>query len=169
MKTIYHSLFESHMTYCISVWGNIAQTHIEKLFRLQKRCIRILFGDQEQYKSKFETAARCRPFHHQNLNQNFYCKEHTKPLFSKYEILTVQNLYTYQTGLEITKLLKYRTPTPIHSLFSTSTRVNSNILILPKHSKCFTYQAAKIWNVITKTITKSLCPISIKLSVFKNN
>ena len=35
LKTIYHSLFESHMTYCISVWDAIAKTHIEKIFRLQ--------------------------------------------------------------------------------------------------------------------------------------
>ena len=85
------------MKYCISIWGGIAQTHIEKLFRLQKRCLRILFGDKEK------------------LNEISYCKEHTKPIFQNYEILTIHNIYTYQTSIEITKLLKFRTPTSIHT------------------------------------------------------
>ena len=169
-KTIYHSLFGSHMTYCISVWGGIAQTHIEKIFRLQKRCIRILFGDQELYKPKPEPVVEhCRTSPHKNPNHNFYCKEHTKPLFSNNEILTIQNAYTYQTCIEITKVLKHRAPSSIHSLITSSVRDNSNTIILPKYSNCFTYQAAKIWNTVSKSIAKSICPISIKMSLFKNN
>ena len=183
-KTIYHSLFGSHLTYCISVWGGIGQTHIDKLFRLQKRCMRILFGKLEPPKTKINpeiasysenTNANLDNVHnatipHQKSNSKFnYHFQHTKPLFSNNEILTIQNLYTYQTCIEITKLLKYRTPISIHALFQLSTRDNSNTIILPKYSNCFAYRAAKIWNIVSKIIAKSLCPISINMCIFKHN
>ena len=166
-KAIYHSLFESHMTYCISVWGGVAQIYMQKLFRLQKQCIRILFGDQEKYNSKFETAARCRPYPNQKLDHEFYCKEHTKPIFAQHEILTIQNIYTYQTCLEVAKILKNKTPISIHSLLTVSTRDNSNLLILPMLTNCFAYNASRMWNVITKTIAKSIDPVALKISFLK--
>ena len=43
---IYHALFLSHLCYCITVWGNIPSYRLEKLFSIQKRCIRLLFGTQ---------------------------------------------------------------------------------------------------------------------------
>ena len=44
-KTLYHSLFESHLVYCISVWGSISYTLMDKLFTIQKKCVRMLFGN----------------------------------------------------------------------------------------------------------------------------
>ena len=43
---IYNSLFISHLTYGISAWGGIVIPHykLEKLFAIQKRCTRLLFG-----------------------------------------------------------------------------------------------------------------------------
>ena len=38
-KSLYYALFESHMSYCISVFGHVCQTHSEKLFTVQKHCI----------------------------------------------------------------------------------------------------------------------------------
>ena len=43
-KPLYYALFESHMTYCITVFGTVSKTCCEKLFKIQKHCIRILFG-----------------------------------------------------------------------------------------------------------------------------
>ena len=144
----------------------------DKLFRLQKRCIRMMFGEQKlcnDSKPVTVTRASCRPSSNPDLNHNTYCKEHTKPLFSAHNILTIQNVYSYQTCLEVTKVLKLRTPALIHSLFTPSPRDSSNLLILPQLSKCFKYQAAKIWNTVSKTTAKSLDPISIKISLFKSN
>ena len=156
LKMIYHSLFESHMTYCISVWGNVAKTHLDRLFRLQKRCIRILFGEQKLCYD-VNTVKQIKPAQ----TTNTYCKEHTKPLFSAHDILTIQNVYSYQTCLEFSKIIKLRTPAVIHSLFTPYSRYSSNLLILPHQSKYFKYQAAKIWNTVAKTTAKSLDPISI--------
>ena len=167
IKSIYHSLFESHLIYCISVWGGIPKTHTQKLFRLQKKCLRILYGDREKYDEKFETAARCRPYPNQLLDSNFYIKEHTKPIFNKFEILTIQNVFSYYSCIEVFKILKYRNPISMHKLFTPSVRDSSNILILPKFSHNFTYQSAKIWNTVNKTIFSSRNPVDIKIGEFK--
>ena len=169
LKSIYHSLFESHLLYCISVWGGIPKTHLQKLFILQKKCMRILFGDTEKYNEKFETAARCRSYPNQLLSSDFYIKEHTKPIFDKLNILTIQNAYTYHSCIELFKILKYRNPISMYNLFTRSHRDTSNILILPKFSHDFTYQSAKIWNIVSKTIIESRDPGDLKTGAVKKN
>ena len=71
-KPVYYALFESHMSYCITVFGTVSKTCSEKLFKIQKNFIRILFGDLEKY---FKTSARTRPFETQRLGAEFFCKK----------------------------------------------------------------------------------------------
>ena len=52
-KNIFHTLFEAHISYCISVWGGAKKSLINKLFTVQKRAIRYLFGDKAAYTGKF--------------------------------------------------------------------------------------------------------------------
>ena len=92
-KNLYHTLFESHLGYCISVWGGAKRKLIEPLFTLQKRSVRFLFDAQADFLEKYKTAARTRPFGQKKLGKDFYQKEHTKPLFIKFNLLTVHNLY----------------------------------------------------------------------------
>ena len=99
-KSIYHTLFESQLSYCVSVWGGAKKKSKYKIFTLQKRAIRFLLGDYDSFIDKFCTSARTRPFGHQFLGENFYCKEHTKPIFTKHNLLTIGNLYKY-TALNI--------------------------------------------------------------------
>ena len=87
-KDIYHTLFESHLTYCISVWGGIKLQRHDQLHKIQKRAIRILFGNVEAFKDKFKTCARTRLIDKQLLDSIFLTKEHTKPIFRKQHILT---------------------------------------------------------------------------------
>jgi len=44
-KTLYHSLFESQLTYGITVWGAQSHTTLHELFTIQKNCLRLLFGN----------------------------------------------------------------------------------------------------------------------------
>ena len=85
----------------ITVLGGANKHLMEKIFRIQKHCIRILFGDLNKYSNKQKTCARTRPFGEQKLGSEFYCKEHSKPLFHETKILAVYNIYNYQTCLEI--------------------------------------------------------------------
>ena len=82
-EELYHTLFESHLRFGISVWGSTSNNKLEPLFRTQKKCVRILFGDREMYQDKFKTCARTRCIDKQKLGSKFYQKEHTKPLFKK--------------------------------------------------------------------------------------
>ena len=78
-KQIYHSLFESHLTFAISVWGGVSHKAIEPLFITQKRCIRMIFGDTETYHDKFKTSARCRPIHCTIIGHKATFQNSTKP------------------------------------------------------------------------------------------
>ena len=65
-KNLYHTLFESHLSYGITVWGGISISKLKSVFTAQKHCIRIMFGDNEAYLEKHRTAARTRDIRETN-------------------------------------------------------------------------------------------------------
>ena len=129
-KNIYHTLFESHLSYCISVWGGARKKLIEKVFVLQKSAVRYLFGDYDSFIERFKTAARTRAFGEQYLGPSFYCKEHTKPVFIKNNLLTVHNIYKYMAINELAKLLCVRSPSVLLENLHISRRNSKNMIIL---------------------------------------
>ena len=165
-KDLYYTLFESRLTYCISVWGSIAQYKMNELHVLQKKCVRILFGNHKAYLDKFKTCVRARPIENQKLGPSFYEKEHTKPLFQKYKLLAVQNLYSYHCFMEIFKILKFRSPISLHSIYSISHRSDTT-LITPYPSPHFIYQSALIWNSIRPKL--NISDYSVNIGSVKNN
>ena len=74
-------------------WGGIPNNQLKQIYITQKKCIKILFGDYENYVDKFKTCARARPMNSQHLGSEFDVKESTKPLFTKRELLAIDNLY----------------------------------------------------------------------------
>ena len=150
-KDIYHTLFESHLTFGISVWGGLSINRYRPLFVIQKKCIRILFGDNDAYKEKFKTCARARPFGDQILGSDFYILESCKPLFTTYNILTVHNLYKYHCTLETYKILKLRVPISLYSLFVRSRR-KETLLISQPRSTNFLCMSTKLWNVFRQEL-----------------
>ena len=153
---VYTSLLESHLTYGITVWGgSINNQANDKLFIIQKQCVRILFGDLDAYLEKQSTCARVRPYKQQKLGTTFYEKEHTKPIFNRLRILTVQGLFKYHCINEFFKIIKFRTPYPLYEEISISQRDTSNVAILPSKSNTFLYTAAHIWNQIHKRVLSS--------------
>ena len=164
-RDLYFTLFESHLTYCISVWGGVGENRLDPLFVIQKRCIRILFGNKETFLDKFMTCVRCRSHNHQILGEKLYCKEHTKPLFNKHKIMTVHNIYNYQCTIEIFKILKLRTPISLFSKFNISTR-KETLLITPSPTTLFVYKSAILWN----SLKDRLCiyDFSVKISHVKS-
>ena len=153
-KQIYHSLFESHLSYAISVWGGVSLSNLTQIFCTQKKCLRIIFGNTESYLEKFRTCVRARPLGMQKLGQEFYEREPSKPLFSKHKLLTVHNLFRYRCIMELFKIAKYNEPIPMSLLFKRS-RQNENRLIPPDSSHNFIYKASCLWNQFRKE-TKSV-------------
>ena len=153
---LYFSLFLSHLTYGISAWGSSSSCKLNKIFSIQKRCIRLLFGkafnfDHAEY---YQTCARSRTFE-ENMAPKNYVLEHTKPLFTEYQLLTVHNLYKLFTFNEIFKIQKYHCPISLSNLLHKNcdlARQNrNNFLALPKFlnkksQNQFLFNGIKIWN-----------------------
>ena len=152
-RDLYHTLFESYLTYGITVWGGASDTKLKPLFKAHKKVIRILFGDREKYLDKFKTCARTRPYPNQKLTSKFFIKEHSKPLFIKNDIINLKNLYFYHCTNEIFKIFKFKSPIAIYETFSFSKRGYKNLFIVtPKPSETFDYRASVIWNSVRQTL-----------------
>ena len=72
---IYHSFVQSHINYCSLVWGFCAKSHIETIFRVQKKGLRAVIPGYIQYRYRDGITAG-----------------HTKPFFNDFGILTVQGV-----------------------------------------------------------------------------
>ena len=72
---IYHSFVQSHIQYCSLVWGFCAKSHIETLFRSQKKAMRAVIPGYINYKYKKGITAG-----------------HTKSYFKKINVLTVHGV-----------------------------------------------------------------------------
>lgn len=167
-KDLYYTLFESHLTYCISAWGSIAQSKMDAIHKIQKKVIRIMFGDTEAFKNKFRTCARVRPIGEQTLGGEFYSREHTKPLYAKLKILSVQNLYSYHSFMETLKILKFRSPISLHTHYQLSRRKYLTHIQLnpPQTSTHFIYRSSVLWNTLRHKI--GLTDISVSTTGIKN-
>ena len=169
--TVYHALFESHLTYGITVWGGISKTWMDEVFKIQKHCIRVLFGDLDMYLDKSRTCVRTRPYtgkDSQKLGKEYYIKEHTKKLFNEHNILAVRNLHIYFCCTEIFKIMKFRNPINLFETLRVSQRNNSMLLITPRPSSQFSYLGPKTWNSAYKEIlTDSEQDLTIKVSTIK--
>ena len=155
-KSLYHTLYESHLAYGITVWGGISFAKLRPLFKAQKHCIIILFGDREAYLDKFKTSARARPYQQQKLGHEFYRKEHSKPIFNDKQILTIHNLYKYQTLTSMYKVLKLRTPIAVHDCLTISSRKEYLLLLPVNVSTNFIYSATSLWLTLLTCLESSL-------------
>ena len=166
-KDLYHTLYESHLSYCISVWGGSALSKTARLWISQKHCLRLLFGDKEAFLNKFRTAARVRPYSNQLLGEDFYKREHTKPIFKEHEILAFRNLYAYHTYMELFKILKLRDPITIHDQFNISIRKPTLLIVNDSPAQNFVSRSTKLWNSITPKL--KLVDYSCKIGAVKSN
>ena len=165
---LYHALFESHLSYGISVWGGVPKTKINEIFTVQKHCVRILFGDYSAYTEKFCTCARVRPYNNQRLGLDFFCRERTKPLFNRNELLVVQNLYYYFCSVELFKILKFRVPINLYDMYDISHREQSLVIPTRHPTIQFKYKSSKLWNcVYKKVLSKPHLDLTTKISNFK--
>ena len=163
-KKIYNALFQSHLTYCISCWGGISSHKLQKLFVIQKRCLRLLFGkelsfDHAEY---YETCARVRTYQEHMEAKNF-CLEHTKELFNENQILCLHNLYVSRTFMELFKVLKHHCPISIFSLFNVSPRDGKLLLHLPGvhldvSRTNFVFKSSLIWNKMLNIVFDKCTP-----------
>ena len=151
---LYHALFESHLVYGISVWGGVPNNKMDEIFTIQKHCIRILFGDYGAYIDKFCTCARTRPYKNENrmLGAEFFCREHTKPLFNQNKLLVAKNLYHYFCNVELFKILKFRLPINLYEMYDLSYREGCLTILTPESNDTYLYKSSVLWNKCTNII-----------------
>ena len=139
------------------------------MFNIQKRCVRILFGDNYSFDHPeyYLTCARASTYmDHTTLKD--YSLEHTKPIFNKHKLLTLKNLYVQRSLVELIKILKSHTPAPI-SMFKFlqfCPRSHHYRLLIPKHSlrissKNFFIDTTILWNTCIGTLLDPPIPSTV--------
>lgn len=159
-KKLYHSLFETHLTYGITAWGNASKSKLKVLFTIQKRCLRLLFGEKLNFDHKefYETCARARSYQEHKKPRDFEL-EHTKPLFNRYKLLNIFNLYKQFTFLETFKILKYKYPLSFtDKLKLKKIKAHSKLILEPNDYKLsssrrhFIFSSISLWNKIQQKV-----------------
>ena len=132
LKCLYNAHILPHILYCNALWGGTFSTHLQPLFILQKRAVRI-------------------------ISKSLYY-DHTQPIFKRLKILKLYD----QVKLEVaTYMFKNRNSLDFQRrLHNYNTRQYDN-LILPRHDltqyeRSISYAGPKLWNSLSnqlKTIT----------------
>ena len=147
LKNLYFTFVYPYLIYCVEVWGNACDTHLEPIIKIQKRCIRTI---------------------------TFSCYfEQTEPLFKEFEILSFKKLVIQRILLMMFKYSLGIVPKPITLLFTRNDEVHHHntrhsSLLHPMIGrteatyKTFRSQAILIWNYISKQI-----PINVTITCFK--
>ena len=90
---LYFSIFQSHLTYCIEVWGNYCKTYLLPIIKAQKMAVRMI----------------CNMKH----------REHTTFYFKELKILKVLDLVKFKILLLIVKAKNMELPINLQELFCT--------------------------------------------------
>ena len=149
LTTLYYSFIYPYCHYCIHVWGSTYDTHLNKVFLLQKRAVRIIFG-----------ANRL---------------AHTEPIFKSLKLLNIHKLYKYNIGLMMYKYHHKKLPHIFDDYFTMNSDVHvystrqSHLLHTPKYStelrkRSFKCKAVTVWN----DIYKALKSVNIAIGTFKD-
>ena len=127
MRSLYYSLIHPYLLYCLSVWGSTYRTHLNSLFLVQKRAIRLI----------------------SNASYN----EHTNPLFLFHKILKLEDLYLFQLGVYVFKNLENFNFVSEHSH---DTRHGGELRPpfqrLRTTQQSVFYQGCKLWNELPERI-----------------
>ena len=119
-------------------------SHLQPLFRLQKKALRIITHSSP--------------------------RAHTYPLFNKFKILNIFNIYKYQVSCFVFLHMQKLLPSPLSSLFVLNsdchqylTRQKDNLhLHTHKYSFSLRVQGPQIWNDIPLSLRNSLTLSSYK-------
>lgn len=81
VKNVYYSLCQSLLTYCITIWGGTATSHLLKLERAQRAVIKVMFRKPRLY--------------------------NTNKLYEECRLLTVRQLFIFNTVIRYHKCLDH--------------------------------------------------------------
>jgi hypothetical protein len=137
LKLLYNSIIYSHLNYCVEVWGNSANIHINSLFKLQKKAVRLI------------------------KNASFMAS--TDPIFKSMKSLKLTDIFAVCTLTFVFKFVKGMLPEVFYEFYKRNNRVisrqtrQSNKLYIPiaksaLYEKTIRINGAKYWNNIDDII-----------------
>ena len=98
MYQLYCTLFLPYLNYGLLWWGNVNKFYMNKIFRLQKRALRT------------------------TLNGSYLCP--TKPLFKKYKVLNIFDMYTKEAAMFMYKYKRNILPRSFGGYFTTNQEIH---------------------------------------------
>ena len=155
-KSVFSELVNSHLSYCISVWGGNSN-QLNNLFKVQKKALRALFRFRRSHKVG-----------------KVWKYGHTKPYFNDNTFLTVLNLYTYSTLVETFKILRSKQPAIVYSELFTVCHINKLRLNVPcgrlaAYSNNFYFKSPILWNALVSSKVVPKLTLSSIVSYFKRH
>ena len=139
-----NGLILPYLQYCSIIWASTYTSHLQPLFRLQKKALRIITHSPP--------------------------RAHTYSLFNKFKILSIFNIYKYQVFCFVSLHMQKLLPSPLSSLFILNSdchqyliRQKDNLhLHTHKYSFALWVQGSQIWNDIPLSLRNSLTLSSYK-------
>ena len=98
LYSLYCSLVLPYINYGILVWGSTCKTYIEKILKLQKWALRVI--------------------------SNSHYRSHTSPIFVKYNILNVYDMFKLETGVFMYKYSNGSLPAGFKKFFMTRSQIH---------------------------------------------
>ncbi len=151
LVNLYNTFILPYLLYCIEVWGNACDSHLDPLIKMQKKIIRII---------TFSTYSA-----------------HSEPLFVELKILPIKKLVLQRIALQMFKFHHGTLPFVISNLFRTNDSVheyntrNKHSLRQPLAKreymyKNFSFVGVYVWNYI---ISKTKISTTTTYGVFSSN
>ena len=153
-RTLYYSLFDSHLNFGNLLWGCAKTKFINKIENLQKRCIR-------------------------NVALKSF-RAHTEPLFKELKILKFQDKFSYCRAIFMHKYRHGKLPTSFSGIFTDTTMTDEmqsrhndyNYLNLPANKKCLeNFPLKQIifnWNSLSLELKSTAEPLEFETLLKQN-
>ena len=142
---LYCSLVLPYLNYGLLLWGNANKTTLGKVYKLQKRALRII--------------------------SNSHYLSSSKPLFDKYNVLNIFDMYKKEVGIFMYKYRNNMLPQSFDGIFTNhqsnhnyDTRNKGDYKLSMQRVNTIVKTGPKIWNELPKYIKNSKT-----LGLFKKN
>jgi len=140
LHSLYCSLVMPYINYGILVWGNAYKTYVQKIFKLQKRAMRVI--------------------------SNSHYRSHAAPLFSKFNITNVYDTFHLELGVFMYKYINGQLPSSFNKYFIKRSDIHKletrykDDFNKTRNKKCSSDRSVKtngpiLWNSIEENIKKS--------------
>ena len=150
--TLYHSFVYPYLNYAAEVWADTTDNYLRTILTLQKKSVRII-----------------------NHSQRF---EHTRPLFTKFNILRLEEIHVYKVALIMFKVFKHDVPMVFSDLFRRNEDVynrdtrQTDQFHVPKARtdymlRAISVKGVNIWNKLSSKISHDCSFVSFKISLKK--